>query len=88
MDDAADDADPDLDVLLQPEAGGAPADEKRLDLISTPLGMSSSSSSTARVAAALAEEPAGCLRSSPPPATMIWRGRLGFADLSLPPQSV
>ena len=46
MDDAADDADPDLDVLLQPEAGGAPADEKRLDLISTPLGMSSSSSSS------------------------------------------
>ena len=86
MDNAADDADPDLDDLLQPEAGGAPDDEKRLDLVSTLVA--AARVAAARVAAALAEEPAGCLRSSPPPAAMICRGRLGLAELSLPPQSV
>ena len=93
MDDAADDADPDLDVLLQPEAGGAPADEKRLDLISTPLGMSSSSSSnSASSSSASSSSSRGRTRwlpaFIPPPAAMIWRGRLGLAELSLPPQSV
>ena len=66
MDNAADDADQDLDDLLQPEAGGAPDDEKRLDLVSTLVA--AARVAAARVAAALEEEPADCLFSSPPPA--------------------